>query len=723
MANSTVRRSVNRDRRSGQEKSKPLPLVTRRFAAWTVEVTLIMTSAIAPFGLGVYVQARTEEKQPINPVLATAKDAIATTLALSPSNRTQQVAPLTNWLWTGALVTPIILSSWQLYLLAKTGSTLPKRWFGVRVVTVAGNPAGMRRILLREVVGAWGLPLLVAYALWHLSGAFPSLGMLAGFSLLTVLGEGFTARFNRYRRCWHDFLAGTYVMDANRSYAALLGNLRPATSPLIPQYAPYYASRPIVPTVAMATAIPPHKRQKPNWWRWMRRNPSFALLFITLSSMAAVLGTLVGTQVYIQTQANQRQLRQQNSQQFLALVQKLSDSAPTTFEERRKAITALGTLNDPQALQMLVDLLGQETDPLLLDTIQQTIASAGLRVIPHLRRSNQSIANALDYVRYSSKPEELTLHQQRLQATQRAIANLLSIYSGNLNGVDLSRTILGENLTDSAVPFSLFLDNVNLSGIQLRGANLNQGSFRGTQWQSAGEDRRWNTADDRIADLSEAQLKAANLTEANLSRTAMRGANLTHAILNRANLVGTNLMGANLSSTQIVGANLQDVVLENASLTGTDLAAANLSRANLRAARLGRASALGAQLQYANATASDWRGADLSGADLSHANLKDADLSDSRLSGVSFRSAQLQNTNLRNADLRKADLRGAQLVQTDMQGAILFKSPSPDQFIQAPPEAMLSAIVEGVDFSNAKNLDAKQLAYICTQGGRHPRCP
>jgi len=31
--------------------------------------------------------------------------------------------------------------------------------------------------------------------------------------------------------------------------------------------------------------------------------------------------------------------------------------------------------------------------------------------------------------------------------------------------------------------------------------------------------------------------------------------------------------------------------------------------------------------------------------------------------------------------------------------------------------------VEGVDFTNAKNLDPKQLAYICTQGGRHPRCP
>lgn len=721
MANSTVRRSVNGDRHVGQAKSKSLPLITRRLAAWTVEVSLIITSAVVPFGLGVYAQrSPTEGTQPLNPVVATAEDAIATTLVL-PHRSTQQTTPLTNLLWTSALVAPILLSSWQIYLLAKTGSTLPKRWFGVRVVTAAGNPPGMKRILLREAVGTW-IPLSVAYILWHFTGA-ASLGMLAGFSILALLGEGFSARFNRYRRCWHDLLAGTYVVDAKRSYAALLGNLSPATNPFVTQYAPH-VSRSMMPAAIMTTVVSPRRSPpKPRWWRWMQRNPGVALLFVTISSMAAVLGTLVGTQVYIQTQANQRQLRQQNSQQFLALVQKLSRNAPTTQQERRKAITALGTLNDPQALQMLVDLLGQETDPVILDTIQQTIASTGLRAIPHLRRSNQSLANALDYVRYSSKPEELTIHQQRLEATQRAIANLLIIYSGNLERVDLNRTILGENSTDSALPFSLFLDNVNLSGIQLRGANLNQASLRGTQWRSAGEDQRWNTTDDRIANLSDAQLKAANFTEADLSRMAMQRANLTHAILNRANLTGANLIGANLSSTQIVGANLQDVILENASLTGSDLAATNLSRANLQAARLGRVKALGTQMPYANVTASDWRGADLSGADFSHANLKNADLSDSRLSGVNFRNAQLQNTNLRNADLRQADLRGAQLVQTDMQGAILFKSPSQDQFIQAPPEATLSAIVEGVDFANAKNLDAKQLAYICTQGGRHPRCP
>jgi hypothetical protein len=67
----------------------------------------------------------------------------------------------------------------------------------------------MPRVLLREGVGCWGLPLSIAYLLWLYSGAFPSLGTLAGFSCLIILSEGMSARFDRQRRCLHDRLAGT----------------------------------------------------------------------------------------------------------------------------------------------------------------------------------------------------------------------------------------------------------------------------------------------------------------------------------------------------------------------------------------------------------------------------------------------------------------------------------------------------------------------------------
>ena len=80
---------------------------------------------------------------------------------------------------------------------------------------------------------------------------------------------------------------------------------------------------------------------------------------------------------------------------------------------------------------------------------------------------------------------------------------------------------------------------------------------------------------------------------------------------------------------------------------------------------------------------------------------------------------------MRNADLSLADLRGANLVGADFQGTILApsKQDPADQFVQTRAMGAQSAVVQGVDFTQVKNLDPKQLAYICTQGGIHPRCP
>lgn len=721
MANPTVRRSVDSDRRLGQERVKPLPLVTRRIAAWAVEVSLIVTSGLVPFGMGMYAKSQPiAEQVPLNPVLAVTEEAIALTLAL-PLDRNRNVTPLTNLFWGVALATPLVLSSWQLYLLAKTGSTLPKRWFGVRVVTATGAPPGALRVLLREGVGSWGLPLSIAYLLWRYSADFPNLGLLAGLSCLMVLGEGMSARFQRQRRCLHDHLAGTYVVDVNRNPTPFLRRSR--VEPSQPsRETPYrWKKTDEQRKVTAIVALTATKRRR-SLWIWMRQYPGLTLLMVVLCSISAGSGTLVATQVYIQNQANQRQKEQHKNEQFLVLVNQLNVN-PATLGERQKAIFALGTLNDPQALQLLVDFLGQETNPTLVDAIQQALTSSGPQALPYLQRSNQSFSNKLESLHYTGTPQEQELGTQRLQATQQAIAKILMLYSGKVHKVDLSRTNLGQ--TNAFMPFTLVLDKVDLSGIQLRAANLNQASLRGSSLHSTGEDGRWHTFNDSIADLSDAQIKEANLTDANLSRVLMNRTNLIRSTLNHANLSGTHLRGANLSSTQMNGANLRDAILVNASLTGANLGEAILSHANLYAARLGRVSALGTQLQFANLVKSDWQGADLSAANLSSANLRNADFSATRLTGANLGYAKMENVNLRNADLRQADLRGANLAGADFRGAIFTVSrPTPaDSFVQTPPEVSQSTKVDGVDFTKAKNLDAKQLAYICTQGGSHPRCP
>ncbi len=506
----------------------------------------------------------------------------------------------------------------------------------------------------------------------------------------------------------HDVVAGTYTIDSTRPLPSNLSGDQRWYPNLETGHEPLQKEEVITPTSQAPILI--------------QRNSNFTLIVVAVVSMTAVLSTLVGTQVYVQNQATQRKSQQINSEQFVALVKQLDSNSTASIEERQRAILALGSLNDAKTTRFLVDLLAKETDPNLLTTIQQALATVGLNAIPELKRMNQFLAGELESL---GNTQEREIRQARLILNQQAINKILSVYSSKINGVDLSRIQLVNNSSGGNTAFNLVLDNVDLSGVVFKFANLNQASFKGSRFRGVGEDGRWDTYDDAITDFTQAQLKQANFTDANLSRVLMNHSDLSRAILNRANLSNARLFGANLSSTQLVGADLRGAVLENASLTGADISDAKLNDANLSAVRLGRVSAIGTQLSYANLSKTDWQGADLSESYLDHTNLSYANLSNTRLAGAVLHAAQLENANLRNADLSRADLRGANLAGADFQGAILSpgKQDPSDQFVQTSDVGSQSAIVQGVDFSHAKNLDAKQLAFICTKGGFHSRCP
>ncbi len=707
---------VRRSNQSGQskqpERASSLLLASRRFAAWAAEITLVVASGLIPFGIGVYANSRSDlNRVPLNPVLVVTERAIARPLALPVSYGIRNVAWPTNILWTIALLAPVTLSWWQLYLLAKTGSTIPKRWLKVRVVNEQGKPPGLGAVVIREGVGRWTVPISIAYLLWRYSFAFPNLGLFTFLSLLMIVGEGIGLPSRRGRRALHNQLAGTHTIDT------LLASNRQAQSADGNDEAEEWQE-----VNGELAAVPIN--QSPNLWRRIQQNPNLTLFGVGLTSMTAVLATLIGTQVYIQIQQSQRATQQINSQQFLEIVKQLSPNSGATNEQRQSAILAMGGLNDPQSIKFLADLLVSETNPSILDTIQQALTTVGPPAIPELKNKNQFLVSELESVG-STATEERELRQGRLQRNQRTINKILSVYSGKIEGLDLSSTQLGQSGTPGSSFFNLVLDNLDLSGVKFKSANLNQGSFKGSRFRGVGEDGRWDTYDDVMADLSQAQLQQANLTDANLSRVLMNRTDLSRATLNRANLSNARLYEAKLNSTQLVGADLRNAVLEKASLTGADLGDAKLNEANLYAARLGRVTAIGTQLSFANLTNTDWQGADLSGAYLDRANLSNANFSATRLAGAVLRSAQMENVNLQNADLSLADLRGANVTGADFKGAILApsKQDPADQFVQTPDLGSISAVVQGVDFSQAKNLDAKQLAYICTQGGIHPRCP
>jgi uncharacterized protein YjbI with pentapeptide repeats/uncharacterized RDD family membrane protein YckC len=702
MATPVVRRSNDQSSRSkNPEKSNSLSLVTRRFAAWAVEITLVASSGLIPFGLGVYANAKSDlNRVPLNPVLVVTERAIARPLALPVSYGIRNVAWPTNILWSIALFAPVTISAWQLFLLAKTGSTLPKRRFGIRVVNEEGKAPGFGAVIVREGFGRWTVPLSVAYLLWRYSVVFPNVGIFAVLALLAIAAEGIGLPSKQGRRAFHDILAGTQTIDATRPLPASteVENADEAEPPL-------EENQPETPQIHPLLDM-------------IRQNPNLTLIVVALVSMTSVLTTLVGTQIYIQTQETRRKSQQINSQQFLELIKQLNPNSTATDEERRTAILAMGTLKDSQSIQFLTDLLVKENNPTLVDTVQQALVHIGLNAIPELKNQNQFIAGEL-----ASGDKNAGL--KRLQLNQQAINKILAVYSGKSDGIDLSRTQLGSTGAQANPLFNLVLDNIDLSGIKFKSANLNQASFRGSRFRNVGEDGRWDTYDDVVADLTQVQMKQANLTDAILSRVTMNRSDLSRSTLNRANLSDARLIGANLSSTQLVGADLRGAILENASLTGADLSDAKLNEADLYAARLGRVTAIGTQLSYANLTKTDWQGSDLSGADLERANLSNANLSATRMTGAVLRSAQMQNANLQNADLSLVDLRGANVAGADFRGAILspIKQDPADQFVQTPSKGSVSAVVQGVDFSQAKNLDSKQVAYICTQGGIHRQCP
>ncbi len=719
MATPIVRRSTNQSSRSQEPRTtKALPLVTRRLAAWVTEITLVAASGLIPFSVGVYVNTKSDlDRVPLNPVLIVTERMVGRPLALPVNYSTRNVAWPTNFLWTVAILAPLTLSCWQLYLLAKIGSTIPKRWFSVRVVNSQGQAPGLGAILLREGIGRWTIPVSVAYFLWRYSLGFPYLSVFTGLVAVTLLADGIAFPCRQGRRAFHDWLAGTYTIDAMKPFT-------PSLFQKNKQSQSQWTEGDEEAAIASIVMTPEEPSQALHIWQKVRQNPNLTLLVVALSSMAAVLATLVGTQIYIQTQQNQRAIEQRNSQEFIALVRRLSPNSGATNEERQSAILALGTLKDSQSIQFLVDLLTKETNPILLGTIEQALVSVGPKAIPDLKQMNQFLAHDLESANKNKFQQPQELRQRQLSLNQQAINKILTVYSGQTNGIDLSRAQLGSSGSQKS-SFNLTLDKLDLWGIKFKSANLNQASFKGSHFRGAGEDGRWDTSDDLISDFSQAQMKQANFTDASLSRVLMNNADLSRATLKNANLSNAYLMGANLSSAQLTGANLKGAILENASLTGADLGQANLNEAELFAAHLGRVVAIGTQLSFANLARTDWQGADLSGSDLNHANLSDANLSATRLAGTILRSANLKNVNLRNADLSLADLRGAHLAGADFQGAILspIKQDQTDQFVQKPNTGKQSAVVQGVDFSQVKNLDPKQLAYICTQGGIHPNCP
>jgi uncharacterized protein YjbI with pentapeptide repeats len=679
--------------------------------AWGIEVTLLTTSVVTPLYIGSYLNQRVDvTKTEVSPTLQFVQTKAAKAFGLPPRSLPTQVTPLTNVLWTASLGLPLVLAAAHIYSVSRYGRSWPKQWMGVQVLTLEGQMPGLGRTLLREAVGKGATPLLVAYGIWHVSGAFPVVSILVGLGAITIVGESLTALGNRPRRAYHDWLAGTCLVDRGTGAMIRLASLWEAEA------------------------------QPQTWQRgidWLQSVGPQAVIFnprhhegidteLTPKKLGLALGTLLtvgglmGVGSYWVAGQSQSNANEPNSFLYTDLVSTLTNPELDPAA-RRAAVLALGNLPDERVTPLLVDLIAQTDDPLWLDALQQALVARGAAAFPPLRRLNQSLAADLAM---QNNPDLHSTMIVRLQTVNRILTKLIVLETGDRTAtIDFSHMHLGA-IDGSQGDFRLVLKNQDLSNIHWPGAVLTEAQFQGATFYHPGPDNHTNTYDDRMTDFSGANLTDADFAGANLTLSRWVNAGLVRTNFNRADLTLADLHGANLEQASFIQTILEQANLAEARLAKADFTEAQLQAADLTGARFAEVNASGVQLFQADLQGIVARAAKLPDANLSYANLQDGDFTSSSLQGATLRNANLANATFRDADLRGVWLQGAILTDADLAGAILTDQtlPASDGFVEAVPQMETGNQYASVDFSHVRNLDSQQLTYICAQGGLHPTC-
>jgi uncharacterized protein YjbI with pentapeptide repeats len=261
------------------------------------------------------------------------------------------------------------------------------------------------------------------------------------------------------------------------------------------------------------------------------------------------------------------------------------------------------------------------------------------------------------------------------------------------------------------------LSRANLSGADLRGANLSRTNLSGADLRKANLTSTY---------LGRANLSGADLSEANLTSTYLSGANLSSANLSGANLCEANFSGTDLRKANLKGTYLSGTDLRDANLSEADLSYVNLHNINLIRTYLSGANLSGTNLSSANLSGGNFSGTNLSGANLSYANLSgtnlsyaylsDTNLSYANLSGTNFSGADLSGTNFSDADLSGQDLSGTNLARTNLIRTQALGT----NFIGAN---FTGACLEDWNINSATKLDDIDCQYVYLKSNEQERCP
>lgn len=739
---------------------RSVALASRRLVAWSLEVGLVAMSAAVPWALGQYVLStqtvaltpmeKTAEKTaearptarlnplntpvPVNPLVQKAQQEWARITQL-PLHRLHHTVPrLTNILWTAALIAPIAVAGGQCIQLNYTGCTWPKRWLGLRVFSMAGGSLQLHQVLNRELL-RWGLPVVVVGGV-ALATEF-SLGVWtpAAVGLLAMV-EGVSA-IAPDKRAWHDRIANTYVTSVAKIPMGYLPIHKGHKDAIVSSRNGALWSQ----EDSTAVQLYGETGHDDEWWLTEAEGNLTSMVLVPRASLihqprgplvlrpsgssqwswwlitsGMVLACATGFGIGRITRSPSAQASEDI---FLETAQKLANQS-LSGDDYGAAILMLAQTNDPRAAHYLTDLLSQTSQPEALATIQQALISQGLDSVPFLLALSRVLESDLQQ---SLDDDTRHLRLEQRHVVQDAIAKLLTIHNGNLAGTQLDRVNLGA-YHDADRAFKLIQPGLLAAGTNWQGANLNQAKLAGASFFDVGADGKPDTYDDISSNLSGSQLVAVNLERANLQGIQLDGANLRQANLSDANLVYGNLESAQLTNAQLIHINASQSQWQGGNLVGADLTQAIFNGADLSQARLNRIDASHSKWTKATLPQSTWVGANLMGADFRQTNLTRANFQGANLDSTNFTGADLRQANLQDTDLRRATLTGVNLTNADLSGAVFDDGHSvKNSFIT--PNAQLNAAnhLQGVNFSRARNLDGRQLNYICAQGGIHPTCP
>ena len=147
--------------------------------------------------------------------------------------------------------------------------------------------------------------------------------------------------------------------------------------------------------------------------------------------------------------------------------------------------------------------------------------------------------------------------------------------------------------------------------------------FTGMLFLSGGAEAACTDPPGPGADWQRCTLGCGYLDNLDLTGVNLAGARLREASFLRASLIGANLEGVSAHRVKFINANLSNARLVNANLSRADFTKANLSGADLTGADLRNAEFYRADLTGANLTNAQTVGADLTRADVSGATWTD----------------------------------------------------------------------------------------------------